>query len=139
MPPTPEQMKALEESAARRRDRWDNPSCGGLFVEGVRIWCDPHYDEHPSKEADEETQKRYKLEEDEWAARETLGRLVVHHWPDVPAEWIGLFGSWQAYLMFLHKKIAKHYEVSADAVLSSFLKHYMPSLLGTLRGVTPKA
>jgi hypothetical protein len=129
MPATPEQLAAL---AAIIRAK-ENRVCphGPLIVEGMKLRCEPHYDESAYHAEDPALDTQYQREEDEYAAREVLGRLVLYLYPTVPEQWQDrdFVKTWQAYLMFLYKPIAKHYNVDADALLSSFNRHYLPSII----------
>jgi hypothetical protein len=77
------------------------------------------------------TDPKDRAEEDVWNARETLGRLVYHQWPQVPEPWRGteVARTWQAYLMYLLTPVSRHYGVDKDKVLGSFTRNYMPSIL----------
>lgn len=108
------------------------PCEGILFENGkLRVKCEPHYRDNPSPDSPPEEAARYQREEDEWAAGEVLGTLVVHKWPEVPPVWAGTAVSetWQAYLMYLLKPVSRHYGVDDSAVLSRFMRHYLPSIL----------
>lgn len=103
-------------------------ACEGIKIENVTLRCEPHCDYVG------DDQQRIRFEEDRWAAREVLGRLVCYVYPRVPEPWEGKFPSWQSYLMFLYKPVAKHYGLDADDLLHYFNKHYLPTLVFKYHG-----
>jgi hypothetical protein len=108
-------------------------TCEGILFEHskLKLVCEPHYRDNPDSSASPEDAARYQREEDEWAAREMLGQLVVHRWPEVPLVWAGtaVAETWQSYLMYLLKPVCRHYGVSDEAVLQGFMRHFLPSIL----------
>ncbi len=86
----------------------------------------------PSEPVCDDPRESVRLEENEWNAREALWS-AVQTWPwgfatRRLAEKYGL-KTWQAWLMFVHARVAKYYGVDRDKLLSSFLAHYGPSPL----------
>lgn len=114
--------------------------CEGIIFERdkLRILCHSHCYYRNPLDIEEETKVR--REEDEWAAMETLGRLVVYKWPEVPEPWTDaqIVGTWQNYLMYLLKPVCRHYAVSDDTVLAMFMRHYLPSIIVSPKHVTPE-
>jgi hypothetical protein len=114
-------------------------TCKGIVFESDRltILCKPHCDY--TNPADPQEQENTVREENEWAASETLGRLVVHKWPEVPPPWVGSAAveSWQSYLMHLLKPVCRHYAVNDEVVLGKFRRHYLMSIMVSPRHKKP--
>lgn len=113
---------------------------GGIFFnkDNLRITCEEHCDY--KNVADPEEEERIVREENEWAAMETLGRVVVYKWPEVPPMWTDTPAteSWQSYLMYLLKPICRHYQVNDDNVLAKFMRHYLMTIMLSPRHKKPK-
>lgn len=114
--------------------------CDGIAFEKDKllILCEPHCDyENPLDPIEEARTVR---QENEYAAMETLGRLVVRRWPETPPPWKGsdAVKSWQNYLMHLLKPVCRHYSVSDDTVLKMFLRHYLLSIMVSPKHDKPK-
>ena len=116
----------MDKSEAERWDalkmsrRKPGTGCAGLVVDGVGLYCDPHSD------TDNE---RWRREEDEWAAWETL-ELHRHRFPDaVDPKFREKFTSWQGWMMFLLPRIAKHYGVDKEKVLLGWTRHHAPTII----------
>jgi hypothetical protein len=119
--------------------RLTSTTCKGIVFERDRltIHCEPHCDyKNPADLKEQESTVRG---EDEWAAMETLGRLVVFRWPVVPPMWADspVVENWQAYLMYLLKPVCRHYAVNDEVVLTMFMKHYLLSIMISPRHKKP--
>jgi hypothetical protein len=114
--------------------------CRGITFESdkLRILCYPHSDYRNPE--DQEDEAKCRREEDIYAAREVLGRLIVYQWPQVPPVWVGtdVTKTWQNYLMYLLTPVSRHYGVDKDRVLDSFVRNYMPSILLSNKHAVPE-
>lgn len=106
--------------------RTPDHSCTGLFVDGFLLFCVSHSNAHLSK-SPEATQ--WKREEDEMNAVDTLEHHRSKYPQAMPEKFAGRFPNWQAWMMFLLPTIAKHYDVSKDALLEHWVRHHAPTII----------
>jgi hypothetical protein len=96
--------------------------CAGLVIHERRFRCEPHSDA---------SNPQYKLEEDVYNAAVTLEYLRKRG-PQDP-KWVEDFKwsseTWQNWMMYMLKPVARHYGVDDSEVLALWTRHYVPGIL----------